>query len=845
MQGELSEPLTRREREILTLLGQNLSDREIANHLFIAQTTVKWFNRQIFKKLSVENREEAVQRAKTLGLLHPAETTPAGVKQNLPTQLTPFIGRVVELADIRRWLIHPHTRLITLLAPGGMGKTRLALEAAASLVDDYADGVCFVALAGLTSSNLFISTIVETLGFQFPADGRTQKQQLFDALRRKQLLLVLDNFEHLLDCAPLIADLLMANPQVKILVTSRERLNITGEVVYPLTGLATAASEAEINAGDDAEQLFVTCAQRANPHFIPADVQSITRVCWLVQGMPLAIELAAAWAGALSIAEITAEVERSADFLQTTMPTVPERLRSVRAVFEAAWARLPDDARQVFRRLSVFRGGCTRDAALGVTGASITALALLVDRALLWRNPHSERYEIHELLRQYAEQQLYAAGEIEAVWQAHHKYYAQLAKQWGAGLLADKQVEAIMIIEADEENIRQALNYATQHPTPEAIEPFTDLWNYYDVRSRWADGDSLLRAASDALEPNDSLALAKLLNGRAVFYERLRLWEKEYEIAQRGYEMTLRLGAIARYELPFAIIVYADSLRDNGRLEEAYALYPQALPIAREVHNELMSATTLFHLANDALRKGQIAEAKVRLNEVIRIARKMNNIWGLCHTLHTLAGIVSYEGELDRAEQLYEEVIAIARLSRFDYAVDLSLTGLSSIAQEHGDWQRVYQLNLETLRLRYDTTPGDQILTVLANLAVAAFMLDRLSDAQRHIGEALQYLQEWTVAERVVWEGASDIFVQLLFGAGGLLLRNGDYARAVVLLSQAETVLARCDPEWLSVKQFIRLLPNLLDECRAALTPDAFAAASAREKVLVFDDVLAELAMIR
>ena len=262
-------------------------------------------------------------------------------------------------------------RLVTILAPGGMGKTRLAVEVASSLLEDYADGVYFVPLAGLTSPDPFISTLIDTFGFQFSADGRSPQQQLFTALRRKQLLLVLDNFEHLLDSAPLVADLLTAAPFVKVLVTSRESLNISGETVYPLSGLALSASAAGVDSNqNDAEQLFVVCAQRADPHFVASDRRNIQRVCQLVQGMPLAIELAAAWARTLSTADIGQEIERSADFLQANMPNIPARLRSVRVVFEAAWFRLTEDAQQVFRRFSVFRGGCTRNAAQVVTGAT-------------------------------------------------------------------------------------------------------------------------------------------------------------------------------------------------------------------------------------------------------------------------------------------------------------------------------------------------------------------------------------------------------------------------------------------------------------------------------------------
>jgi predicted ATPase/DNA-binding CsgD family transcriptional regulator len=844
MQHSVFEPLTRREREILILLGKNLSDREIADCLFVAPTTVKWFNRQIFKKLGVENRQEAIQRATSLGILVSAEVSEFKFTRNLPAQLMPFIGRVKELSDLRHSLQHPNTRLITILAPGGMGKTRLAVQVATAVMDNYADGVCFAPLAGLTSSDPFISTVIEALGLQFAADGRSSKQQLFDALRRKQLLFVLDNFEHLIDSAPLVTEMLIAAPQVKVLTTSRERLNISAEIVYPLTGLALDDSNSTLNEDHDAGQLFALCAQRANLHFIASDVQSITRVCKLVQGMPLAIELAAAWAGTLSPAEIATEVERSADFLRTTMRDAPERLRSVRVVFEAAWARLTDDARQAFRRLSVFRGGFTLEAALTVTGKNAASLAILVDRALLWRNSRTDRYEIHELLRQYAEQQLDLAVEADLVRQKHHQYFAKQAAKWGAEMLADKQLEGMISIDADEENIREALTYATICAAPDMIEPFADLWNYYDMRSRWEDGDKFFLAACDALEPHDSLALAKLLTGRAVFYERLRLWEQEYEVAKRGYEMTLRLGVDARHTLPLAMITYADSLRDLGRQQEALTIYHEAMPIAQEVNLPLMVATLTFHLALNAEFEGRREVAKATMTEAYRMARKLKNHWGTCFILFFLARIAANEDRLDEAEQLSNQILEIARPIRFNLAVDFALSILSLIASERGDWQSAYQLSLESLQIRSHTAPGDQILIVLSNLAEAALMLNDNGKVRQHIDEALVLLREWGVAERVVLDSIPNVFIRVLCSAGELLFRTGHTQQAVLLFSQAENILGQCNLDDISLKRAIHRLPELLDRCRVKMTQDAFNNVVAHGKTLNFAQLLDEIALI-
>lgn len=836
------QPLTRREREILTLLSQNLTDREIAERLVLAQTTVKWFNRQIFNKLGVERREQAVERAIALGILE-ISSADAVPRHNLPAPVTPFVGRAEELADVRRWLDQPHTRLLTLLAPGGMGKTRLAIEVARSLLDDFIDGVYFVPLVGLISSDLIISTIADVFGLQILSDGRSPIQQLFQALRRKRLLFILDNFEHLLDSAPLIVDLLNAAPNVRILLTSRERLNVSVEVVYPLTGLQTTQSETDgVAPPDDATQLFVTCAQRSSPHFTAGDAQSIIRVCRLVQGMPLAIELAAAWAGTLSAAEIAAEVAQSADFLRTTMSDVPERLRSVRVVFEAAWTRLTDDARQGFRRMSVFRGGCTREAAQAVTGASLADLVVLVDKALLWRNARTERYEVHELLRQYAEQELNAAGETDATRQAHQQYYARFAQTWGEAMLEDKFIEGMAKLDADENNIREALAYATQHATPEAIEPFTDLWMYYDIRSRWEEGDRLFIAAGNAIEPHDSLALAKLLTGRSVFYERLLRWDQELEVSRRSYEMSLRLGA--RRSLPLAMIVYGDALRDLERHDEALPLYQQGLAFAREIDFPMMVAICTYHLANEAAIRGRSGEAATLMMEARIAASKLNNLWGLCFILIRLAFFAREARHLDEAQRLYHEAIESAHLIHHDFAIEQAMIGLSVIAREKRDWQTVYQLNREILRTRLDKASDPVIFGVLLSAAEAACMLDDLAGAERWTFEAVQRLKEWQVEVDFLQEYLVFECIQLLFVTGAQRIRAGDYPRGVVLLTAIAARFESLDYFQLIMKPLEDRLAQLLDECRMALAPDRFLAAHEQGKALSLKDALAELSLI-
>ncbi|HEX2619781.1 MAG TPA: AAA family ATPase, partial [Phototrophicaceae bacterium] len=335
------------------------------------------------------------------------------VVANLPSLPTPFIGRNKELRDIQDLLTDSSCRLLTLIGPGGMGKTRLALEVARQV--SFVRDVYFVPLQGLASSGLLVCAIADAIEFHF-YESTDPEPQLLAYLRDKSLLLVLDNFEHVLDGASLLAEIYPTAPGVDMLVTSRERLNLVEEWVYDVPQLKFPSSETETEIEDySAIQFFIQNARRTNFHFALTASQKpfVIRICQRVGGLPLGIELAAAWTRTLSSEIIAEEIERSLDILETFTHNIDPRHRNIRAVFEPSWTRLPDEARMVFTELSVFRGGFTLEAAEYVARVSRQILALLVDKSLL-RLDVNGRYYLHELLRQYGEEHL--RGNPEA-WQ--------------------------------------------------------------------------------------------------------------------------------------------------------------------------------------------------------------------------------------------------------------------------------------------------------------------------------------------------------------------------------------------------------------------------------------------
>jgi DNA-binding CsgD family transcriptional regulator len=403
------ETFTDSELEVLRLMTEGKSNREIADARTNTVETIRWYTKQIYSKLGVNSRAQAVLRAMQLRLFDDDPTEPSiatlAVHHNLPDYPLAFFGREAELKDICAMLRDPHTRLITIAGPGGIGKTRLAIEAAQLERENFADGVFFVSLTTATTANDIYPAIVRSMNLR--VDDK-HDERLMTFLKEKKVLLILDNFEHLTEAVHRINDLLNATGYVTIVVTSRVSLNLSGEYSRHLKGIDLPKHNESLMETTSAVQLFVDRAQRVRSDFSLKDnLAAVIEICRLVDGMPLAIEMATAWLKSLTCADIVREIHNSPDFLSHRDRDVEERHASMRVIFDYTWNRLNPAEQRVLRRLSMFRGGFGLAATQQIAGVTPGVLADLIDKSLLYQTTDG-LYHFHDLLRQYVEHRLEA-----------------------------------------------------------------------------------------------------------------------------------------------------------------------------------------------------------------------------------------------------------------------------------------------------------------------------------------------------------------------------------------------------------------------------------------------------
>lgn len=637
--------------------------------------------------------------------------------RHLPVEPTPFVGRHDELATILDLLGDVNCRLLTLVGPGGSGKTRLSIQAASQLAERqnglFPDGVCFISLAPLSSSESIVQALAGELNFTFLRDDDDRRRQLINYLRQKQMLLVMDNFEHLLDeySAYLLSELIAGAPTVTILVTSRARLNVRGEQLFAVTGLKVPEEDninksptlTELTGHYSALQLFLQRAKSIQSDFTltSANIDAVVRICRLIEGMPLAIELAASWLTVLSPEEIAGEINRSLDFLQSDLRDVPERQKSIRAVFESSWRMLSDDEQAVLQSLSIFRGTFTYQAAQAICNASLTNLLSLANKSWLYREPGGG-YRMHELLRQYALERL---QEDPLAWghghDRHSAHYADFMKRQYDLMRGPDQKGAFERVEQAIENVLVAWLWLLEQKRPHiliskilpgffyylllrfqgseyqgliketrlAFSAFRDdpsrhqywaIWQLYEVSWQYTTffwgvrpKDELWRIWREVEpylgDPDISLLYLLLLDQYSWNYDR------ELGIEHmRDFITTLRRQG-DRWTVGLASALLGWQLTGANQNVAAREVADEALVIFEEIGDAYQTARSLHLLAHIGWAVGDYDDAEKNVNRAREIFETLSERIFMTEILYQLAEVHLQQGHFDQAFDLFQE----------------------------------------------------------------------------------------------------------------------------------------------------------------------------------------------
>jgi predicted ATPase len=608
------------------------------------------------------------------------------------------------VAALVDFITDPGVRLVTIVGPGGMGKTRLALALAEKQLGNFAHGVFFVPLAPLDSAEDIMSGVARALGFNFYEDTEPH-QQLLGYLRGKSMLLLLDNFEHLLDGASLAADIVQVAPDIQVIVTSREPLRISDEQLFPIQGLDFPDWETPEDAARyAAARLFLQSARRSRPEFElnQKDLQPLTRICRLVQGMPLGIVLAAAWIELLSPAEIAEELEQSIDILETDLRDVPERQRSMRAVFDYTWRHLNLRERVLIQQLSVFRGGCTVKAIKKLTGASLIELRNLTSKSLLYAKPGGHN-EMHELLRGYAAAKL--GRDPEAVFQAHQlhcSYYLEALAERKTELYSSRYQVAMADIDDELENIRAAWSWAATHGQVEQLfRAVTSLFQYYVWRRQ---DQALFKDAQSVVEhlSGNVTEKGRLLSAWVLAYQG---WYLQDEEDRKLLEQSLAILQADEFKELDMREVYAFALVRMGEVSshfdpnKARPLFEQSLVLTREISDRIGEAVALLGISRLLFYDGELEASSQYCEESAAIREEIGNPIELTTSLSRLAIIAAYQNKREEAEQLARRVYAILLEMKDAAAIAQALQGLSIILTWIGLFEEAYERREESLAI--------------------------------------------------------------------------------------------------------------------------------------------------
>jgi predicted ATPase/DNA-binding CsgD family transcriptional regulator len=711
-----TENFSRREIEILNLIADGLSNREIAQRLYLSIDTVKWYNKHLYAKLGVNSRTQALKLARQYNLLQSQAETQDEEKphpiNNLPAQVTSYVGRNREIAEIRELLAS--SRLVVLTGAGGTGKTRLALHVAEALSPHYRHGVWLVELAPLNDPALVADAIARVLKVKTSGDT-SLVEALKTSLARRHLLLLLDNFEHLLEAAPLVTELLACAPQLTILVTSRERLRLYGEVEYPIRPLSLPDLRKQESAQEllayEAVDLFIQRARAAQPglEIQDANVSAAARICSRLDGLPLAIELAASQVKIYPPPKLAQRLEHSLGALPDGPRDLPARQHTLRATIEWSTNLLQENEKRLLARLSVFSGGGVLESiqsicAPGLDGDILDTLVSLVDKNLVFvrEGPEGEpRFTMLETIREFADELLVAGGEAETIHKSHTAYYADLAEQFGREIRSPRHVYWNARLQAEQGNLNAALAWSLAGTETlfglRLVASLMDHWYYNGTLedARWAE-----------------LALGKM----------------------EGAPPDLRA----------AVLKSAGTLYHNlGDMPRVGKLYRQAVDLFQQLGDERNAAWSMMFLSiASSENPDELENCLAMAQQSLAVLRRWGDKPGMARALSALGELWRMKGDYESARSCYAESLALSQETGERVRQAIQYSNLGFIAYHQSQHQLAVEYIQQSLVILEELDiPG--VPVELYSLAGPTAALGYPSKAARLLGAA-QAQQEIT-----------------------------------------------------------------------------------------------------
>ncbi len=654
---------------------------------------------------------------------------------NLPAQRTRFVGREAELSQIAEQLNNPNHRLLTLVGSGGVGKTRLALAAGRQTVPHFTNGTWFVPLIDVDEEPLeelhdrLATAIATAIGVSFSGqdDPRTETLKY---LRDRECLMILDNMEHLTSGTDLVLEILRQCPKVTILVTSRIRLNARAELLVQISGLEVPRQE---DAPDvdrfSSVELFL---DRATVPLKTSedDLAHVVQICQLVEGVPLAIELASALVEYLPLAELSANLRRDLGFLSTTLADVPERHRQLRAVFESSWQLLSEPERRALAQLSVFRGDFDRSAILTVVETQQAELIGLTHKSLLKRGG-ADRYTLHALVRQFASEKLETFPELAEVRNRHSDYYLSFVVQRTAALYGDTPRGAVAEIQAEIANVRQAWQR-----TMSRVEASTDPIPYVVALGQHARGIARFLSLTGLFRAGERAFRGAARRARALSYsDEAHSFRRSAAVAQALSRLLMAQGHF--------LVCLGDHSTALAVFQEAYDVWQRAADVDGCSDADLTErAMLLSDLGASYNRAGDYNQAMKHLEEGLTLARQVNDAQAEIAILSNLAQAFSEQGAYDLAKQHLDELLSLARARHDRTHIALALSTMGTIAWRWGEVDQADTWLREALAICKELGDQHRIPRILNSLGILAILRERYDQAATYWEEGLAMVHE-------------------------------------------------------------------------------------------------------